>query len=623
MRTAETILHVIRERGRKGLPVERVYRLLFNRELYLLAYGRIYRNAGAMTPGSTPETVDGMSLRKIDTLIAQLRHERYRWTPVRRVYIAKKRSAHQKRPLGLPTWSDKLLQEVIRLILEAYFEPQFSPNAHGFRPQRGCHTALRDIYHTWTGTAWFIEGDIAKCFDSLDFSILEAILAEHFQDQRFLRLIRELLKAGYLEHWTYHATLSGAPQGSIVGPILSNIYLARLDRYVETDLIPQYTRGSRRRYNPVYNQISGRAKYLRKVGRHAEAAKLRKLRRTLPSIDPHDPDYRRLHYVRYADDMLLGFCGPRAEAEQIKSQLAAFLRNTLKLELSETKTLITHARTGSARFLGYEVSVIHNDHLCDQTGRRATNGTIGLKVPVDVIQAKCRRYIQRGKPIHRSECIFDTAFSIIAQYQQEYRGFVEYYRLAYNLAPQGTRLKHVMEQSLTKTLARKFRISVPKVYERFQALLATPDGVRKGLRVEIPRDGKPPLVAQWGGISLKRQLDVPLDDHPKPVWNARTELSTRLQANVCELCGSTNTIEVHHIRHLKDLNRSGRAPKPAWVQKMAARHRKTLVVCAICHATIHAGRADSHTTRKHNTGEPDACKRARPVRRKAVGKGPP
>lgn len=217
MQSAKVILTVIQERGRRGLPLERIYRQLFNRDLYLLAYGRIYRNQGAMTPGSTTETVDGMSLAKIDTITDALRQERYHWTPVRRTYITKKHSTKQ-RPLGLPSWSDKLLQEVIRLILEAYFEPQFSDRSHGFRPGRGCHTALREIQHTWTGTAWFIEGDIAQCFDTLDHSLLLNTLSKHIHDNRFVHLIGELLKAGYLENWKYNRTISGTPQGSVVTP---------------------------------------------------------------------------------------------------------------------------------------------------------------------------------------------------------------------------------------------------------------------------------------------------------------------------------------------------------------------------------------------------------------------
>jgi group II intron reverse transcriptase/maturase len=245
MRSATTILGIIQQRGKQGLPLERVYRLLFNRDLYLMAYGKIYRNAGATTPGSTPETVDEMSLRKIDAIIEALRGERYRWTPTRRVYIEKKHST-KKRPLSMPTWSDKLLQEVIRLILESYFEPSFSDLSHGFRPGRGCHTALRQIDDNWHGVNWFIEGDIKACFDSLSHEILVETLAEHIHDGRFLRLIRELLQAGYLEEWKYKATLSGAPQGGIVSPILSNIYLSKLDSYVEKTLIPMYTKGDRR-----------------------------------------------------------------------------------------------------------------------------------------------------------------------------------------------------------------------------------------------------------------------------------------------------------------------------------------------------------------------------------------
>jgi group II intron reverse transcriptase/maturase len=221
MRNAETILNIIRQRGQRGLPVTDAYRLLSQRDRSLRAYGKLYRNHGAMTPGSTVETVDGMSLEKIDTLINALRDERYRWTPVRRTYISKKNGT--RRPLGLPTWSDTLLQEGIRAILEAYYAPQFSDRSHGFRPHRGCHTALRDVMQHGRATKWFIEGDLSACFDRIAHAILEATLQERFQDNRFLRLIRGLLKAGYLEEWTFNAPYSGVPQGGVVSPIFSNL----------------------------------------------------------------------------------------------------------------------------------------------------------------------------------------------------------------------------------------------------------------------------------------------------------------------------------------------------------------------------------------------------------------
>src|SRR5947208_1810863 len=253
MQSAETVLGVLRERGRRGLPLEELYRQLFNPQLYLLAYGRIYANKGAMTRGVSQETVDGMSLGKIGRIIEAMRFERYRFRPVRRVLIPKKNG--KLRPLGLPTWSDKLVGEVVRLLLEAYYDVQFSDRSHGFRPGRGCHTALREVVNTWTGTTWFIEGDVADCFGSLDHQVMVSTLAESIHDNRFLRLVRNMLTAGYLEDWVWHETLSGAPQGGVASPILSSIYLHKLDRFVETVLIPEYTRGRLRARNPDYRMV--------------------------------------------------------------------------------------------------------------------------------------------------------------------------------------------------------------------------------------------------------------------------------------------------------------------------------------------------------------------------------
>jgi group II intron reverse transcriptase/maturase len=341
MQTAEVVLGVLRERGGKGLPCEQLYRQMFNKDLYLVAYGNIYSNKGAMTPGASRETADGMSEEKIEQIIEAMRCERYRFAPARRVYIPKK--SGKPRPLGMPTWSDKLVGEVVRLLLEAYYEPRFSRSSHGFRKGRGCHTALRDIRETWHGTAWFIEGDITGCFDNLSHEVMLTILAEKIHDQRFLRLIRNMLKAGYLEEWEYRETLSGVPQGGTPSPILSNIYLDKLDKFIEQEIIPQYTRGEHRARNPEYHRTQARMRYARQTGDRAKARKLAKDLRTLPYTDPMDPGYRRLKYMRYADDHVMGFIGPKAEAEEIKDKVAAFLRETLGLELNAAKTL-THAR---------------------------------------------------------------------------------------------------------------------------------------------------------------------------------------------------------------------------------------------------------------------------------------
>jgi group II intron reverse transcriptase/maturase len=586
MRNAETLLGIIQERGRRKLPLGDIYRQLYNRDLYLRAYGRLYRNDGAMTPGSTTETVDAMSLEKIDAIIAALRDECYRWTPVRRTYIPKK--SQKLRPLGLPIWSDKLLQEVIRSLLEAYYEPQFNQCSHGFRPGRGCHTALGEITRRWRGVKWFIEGDISQCFDRLSHDLMLTILSESLHDNRFLRLLANLLKAGYMEDWKYHATLSGVPQGGVASPILSNIYLDRLDRFVETVLLPVHNRGSRRKPYRPYMALLNAARIKRIAGDCEEAKVLRQQAQHMPSRDPFDPNFRRLWYVRYADDWLLGFSGPREEAEEIKQQLAEFLRDTLKLELSQTKTLITNARIEAAHFLGYEVVNQNADDKQHRAQRRrCINGVPGLKVPVEVIRTKCNRYMRNGKPIQLAARINDADYSILIQYQAEYRGFVQYYLLAFNVH-RLWRLHRVMELSLTKTLADKHKISVTQVYRKYQRTIPTPHGTHKVLEVVHERDkDKKPLVTRFGGIELRWQKAAILNDKPKEVYGSRSEVVQRLLAQECELCGSTSACEVHHVRKLADLNRPGQKEKPLWVKRMATRRRKTLVVCRTCHEEIH------------------------------------
>ena len=588
MRPAETVLNVIRERGERGLPLENIYRLLYNRELYLRAYGRLYSNQGAMTKGTTAETVDGMSLVKIDRIIDELRYERFRWTPVRRVNLPKPNGG--TRPLGIPTWTDKLLQEVIRMILEAYYEPQFSDHSHGFRPDRGCHTALSEVVTHWTGVRWFVEGDIKGCFDNIDHEVMLSVLGEKLHDNRFLRLLKYLLKAGYMEDWKHGRTLSGTPQGGVVSPILANIYLDRLDKYVETVLIPAHTRGKARKRNRAWVALSERTARQRKLGNHRMAAQLRKQMQQLPSYDPQDPDYRRLRYVRYADDFVLGFIGPKVEAGQIKESLVTFLRDNLKLELSKEKTLITHATSQAARFLGYElVNQQANDKL-DRNGRRKVNGRIGLRVPAKVIEQHCQAYMVNDKPTHRNELLADDDYTIVSRYQAEFRGVVQYYMLALNVSHFG-KLQWVIQQSLAKTLAAKHKTPRRKLIRRYQSTVNTEHGERACLQVVVERgEGKRPLVARFGGIPLKRNRQAVLTDQkPQRYRTDRNELIKRLLADKCEMCGSTVNIEVHHIRALRDLNVKGRREKPNWVQVMAARRRKTLVVCRPCHLNAHGG----------------------------------
>lgn len=596
MQKAERIVQAMRKLGEKRLPLTRVYRNLYSEELFLAAYAKISRNQGALTPGTDNDTVDGMNLARIYTIIEALRHERFRFRPSRRIHIPKKSGG--QRPLCLPNFSDKLVQEVLRTLLEAYYEPRFRDSSHGFRPGRGCHTALTRIKESFRGSAWLIEGDIRGCFDRIDRDVLMAILARDIEDTRLLKLIRQSLDAGVLEDWRYEQTYSGTPQGGILSPLLANIYLHELDTFVEDTLIPQYTRGERRAVHLEYKRYEYQIRCARERGDHEAAKTLIQERRQFPSQDTHDPDYRRLRYIRYADDFLLGFIGSKSEAEEIKAAIKAFLWDKLGLEMSAEKTLITHARTQQARFLGYAISIYDaDDKLTPSTRdprikRRSINGHVRLGIPTTLAKDLAKRYQRNGKVISESALLAHSDAYIIYIYQQRFRGLAEYYKYAVDRCHLAS-LKQVMQISLVKTLAHKHRISASQVYQKFRGTRVVDGFQYKTLQVEVPtKNGK--RLIYWGAIPLKavKPDNQPLNHIRKPdSWmGSRTDLIKRLQADACELCGSRERIEVHHIHKLANLKKPGQKEKPAWQKRMIAMRRKTLVVCHKCHVSIHAGR---------------------------------
>ncbi len=597
MQKAEQILQALRKLGEKRQPLTRVYRCLFSEDLFLAAYDKIARNKGALTPGVENDTVDGMNLERIRRIIEQLRNERLHFRPVRRVQIPK--SSGGTRPLGIPNFSEKLVQEALRMVLEAYYEPRFRNSSHGFRPERGCHTALTSIHHEFRGVAWFIEGDIRGCFDNIDHQVLTEILSRDIQDGRLLNLIRMSLEAGYMEDWQYHRTYSGTPQGGILSPLLANIYLHELDTFVEDGLIPQYTRGKRRAPNLEYYRLGYAIKCARVQGDARRVRELEQQRRQLPSQDTHDSTFRRLKYGRYADDFILGFVGPKSEAEAIKAALSAFLREKLHLEMSESKTLITHARTEHARFLGYAVNIFHADSkMTPRSGTtyktRSINGHIRLGVPYGRVFEFAQRYQRNGKPTHEAALLYYSDAEIIEVYQQRFRGVAEYYKYATD-RPMLGQLKYVMEVALTKTLAYKFKTSVARIYQQYRGTHTVNGYTYKTLQVEVPTQ-KGTRSIRWGAIPLKvvKPGVEPIDDSRRrdgPL-SSRTDLIRRLQAKECELCGSQTNCDVHHIHKLADLKKrwQGRKDKPEWVRRMIALRRKTLVVCPKCHTAIHAGK---------------------------------
>jgi group II intron reverse transcriptase/maturase len=583
----KNVLEIYSKRGIEGKVLNRLYRQLFRPELYEKAYVEIYANLGSTTKGTSKDTLDGMSKERIGNIIQNVKQEQHRWKPVRRTYIPKGNG--KSRPLGIPSGDDKLLQAAMKILLEAYYEPTFSKRSHGFRPGKGCHTALTYVGQSLKDTNWFIEGDIKGCFDNIDHDILLGIIGEKIEDGRFLNLTKQLLKAGYMENWKTIGTYSGTPQGGIISPLLTNIYLDVFDKWVERELLPKYNRSLHkhggRRKNPEYARLSQLRNRAKKAGDYKAHKLYGEQRRPVPSVITNDEGFRKLEYVRYADDFLLSFAGPKSEAEEIKREISQFLKDRLKLELSEEKTLITHARSQKANFLGYELSLWQGVH------NRQANGKMRFGVPKEVVTRACRKYTKKGKPVHRAGLLMLSDIDLITIFQAEYRGLVNYYRMAHNIHALSM-VGGVTQASLLKTLASKYKTSVSKVSKRYRTTIEINGTCYKVLEAVVKREGKADLKATFGAVSLTRNPNPAkiADEYPLLSKYAKTsQLIDRLKAEQCEMCGKTGMIEVHHVRKLKDVNKPGRKKKPEWVHRMAAIHRKTLMTCQKCHDAIHMG----------------------------------
>ena len=600
MRSPERVLNSLNEHSKdSSYKFERLYRILFNEELFYVAYQKIASNGGSTTKGSDGRSIDEMSLARIETLIASLKDESYQPHPSRRVHIPKKNG--KTRPLGIPAFEDKLVQEVVRMILEAIYEGHFETTSHGFRPKRSCHTALLHIQKTFSGAKWFIEGDIKGFFDNIDHDVLVGILRERISDDRFIRLIRKFLKAGYVEDWTFHNTYSGTPQGGIVSPILANIYLDKLDKYVK-EYIRHFDKGTKRRpgkeSNDLANERKRTVRKLKKIKDGTEKAALvarlkaiEQERAAFPSGDEMDGSYRRLKYIRYADDFILGVIGSKEDAQRIKEDIKSFLSESLALELSEEKTLITH--TGkSAKFLGYEITVTRNNHQRrDVQGRlRRTYGKrVRLNVSMATLRDKLLEYgameikLRNGKEIWKPKCrsglIFNDDLEILDRYNRETVGFCNYYLIANNCVVLHN-FRYIMEYSMYKTFAGKYRSTVRKINKKYR--------LNKLFTVKYEQKGVIKSRTFYK-TSFKRRTTAfngSCDIEPYSIADvSRTNLTDRLKAEKCELCGATGKLIMHHVRNLKDLK-----GKESWKRLMSARKRKTIALCPSCHRLRHLGK---------------------------------
>jgi group II intron reverse transcriptase/maturase len=625
MRDPQKVLNSLTEHCKaSNYRFERLYRILFNEEMYYVAYQRIYAKPGNMTAGANGQTIDGMSLSRIEKLVESLRNESYRPQPSRRVYIPKKDG--KKRPLGIPAFNDKLVQEVIRMVLEAIYERNFNYYSHGFRPERSCLTALAQVKKSFNGVNWFVEGDIKGFFDNINHEILIGILKERIDDERFIRLIRKFLNAGYSEDWVFHKTYSGTPQGGIISPILANIYLDKLDRYI-MEYTEKFDKGEKRKHSRVAMDFKNeRKRDMRKLAKlqdEKERATLiqkirsdEKKRFLSPDRDEMDDGYKRLKYVRYADDFLIGVAGSKEDAKMIKEDIKNFLRDRLDLELSEAKTLITHTED-PAKFLGYEVTVCRtNLTRRDSQGylKRSYNKKIRLKINTDILKRKLLDYgaiyleNEFGKEIWKPKCrsglILNDDLEILDSYNREIRGLYNYYCIANNVAVLHNFCHH-MKFSMLKTFAGKYRTLKTKITRKYLC-----NGVFT-VKFKL-KSGAMSSRHFWNTGFKKKEaptINTNVDALPSTIsTSSRTSLIDRLKAEKCEWCQQEGKLVMHHVRKLQNLE-----GKESWEKHMIARHRKTMAVCYSCHRHIHNGTSKTASI----SGEPDTRERVSPVRGRA------
>ena len=597
MRNSENVLNSLAGHSQDpNYKFERLYRLMYNENLYALAYQNIAPNTGNCTKGADGQSIDGMSVKRIYNLIDRLKDESYRPYPAKRVYIPKKNG--KKRPIGIPAFDDKLVQEVIKMVLEAIYEGHFEKCSHGFRPRRSCHTALASISEGFDGTRWFIEGDIKGFFDNIDHEVMIRILGERIKDERFLRLIRKFLKAGYLEQWQFHETYCGTPQGGVLSPILANIYLDKLDKYM-VEYISSFNIGKARKRNPEYKRIGNRKdKRVKKLKNERDRQKIAALRMEIkklhremqqhPATLDMDGDFKRMRYVRYADDFLIGVIGSKEDCVKAKEDIKNFLLDKLKLELSDEKTLITNGHD-RAKFLGYEVTIRKtNKTRKNKKGiaiRSLDHKTV-LLLPFEVMRDKLIGYKamkiirERGKekwestsrPYLRS----NDDLEILTRYNSEIRGIYNYYCLANNVNILND-FYYIMKESMYKTFSSKYESTVRKIINKY-----TKDKIFR-VQFEDSKGRMHERTLYHGGFKWKPEARID-DAHLLPSYRGTqsTSLMARLKACECEYCGATDNLKMIHVRKLKDLK-----GLKEWERFMIARKRKTLAVCEKCYRKIH------------------------------------
>ncbi len=553
-----------------------LHRILCNPDFLEICYNKLRSKPGNMTQGITPETLDGVSYSYFVDLSKRLKDETFQFKPGRRTFIPKPGGG--RRPLTIAPPRDKIVQEAIRLLLEMAYEPEFETLnvSHGFRPKRSCHTALNDVNTKFASVTWMIEGDITKCFDKIDHAKLMVLIESKVADRQFTKLIWKALKAGYMEASTASSDIVGTPQGSVVSPLLANIYLHQLDLYV-AQLKQSFDKGKKAALNNQYSRLLSAAKRSRAKGQEAQCKTLLAKARRLHSINLFDPGYRRLQYVRYADDWVIGIRGPYNETLNVKQRITAFCRETMNLELNDEKTKVTNLGKDKVLFLGANIFRARHQkyHGFSNKGSRALRRStrrLQFHVPLNRVKLKLKTagFLRKEQSHPKFIWMSLDHAKIVALYNSVYAGILNYYSFAGNRSQLVSFLHHTMRFSLAKLLAAKFSTRVSKIFAKYGKNLAPSEKGSKGF-----------LEAEYGykGLFARKPINTLV-----PLFHSGGS-NVSLRKAICNLCGSDYRVEMHHVRKMKDLN-----PKLSKLDSlMAKRNRKQIPLCRSCHMAKHAG----------------------------------
>jgi group II intron reverse transcriptase/maturase len=549
-----------------------LYNFICDPELLKLAYENLKSKPGNMTPAINPTTLDGFSLTVLNQIISELKTEKFQFKAGRWIFINKKSGG--LRPLTILAPRDKIVLEAIRLILNSIYEPLFLPTSHGFRPNHSCHTALKFTNQKFQASSWILEGDISNCFDSINHGKLMKILEDKIQDRKFTKLIWKSLRSGHFEFAVYKHNIIGAPQGSVISPILANIYLHQLDVFIH-ELKLQFDKGTESRESAESNRLRYEMRKAKLLGDIDKVKSLHKQRMKI-SWSMDDREYKKLAYVRYADDWIIGIKGSHTEAIFILNRIKIFLES-IHLKLSETKTKLTDLKRGKILFLGVIIKKANHTkyvRLVKTSSMKWNPRRLRFEAPLNLIYHKLNEagFMKWNKSHPKFVWMSLDHNQIIHLYNSVFRGYLNYYSFVHNYGKLVSYLGFILKSSAAKLLAAKYSLkTINKVIKKFGPNLSPLSDDKTNnigfikpsykISLEFKTNNIKPLILALFGSKSKSVLDKA----------------------VCAICESQYRVEMHHIRALKDLN-----PKLSLTDRfMAMRKRKQIPLCRECHMKKH------------------------------------